>query len=100
LKVRWIRNIVVAKFEGKSASFNLSNDLLQDFLAKYQFLLQDADLMHCAEMRGASLQDVDYKLECAQEQEGDFMVSRLMPTRTLKSVPTPRCSPSCEEGMQ
>jgi hypothetical protein len=47
----------------------------QEFLAKYQFLLQDADLMHCAEMRGASLQDVDYKLECAQEQEGDFMVS-------------------------
>lgn len=47
---------------------------VQDFLAKYQFLLQDADLMHCAEMRGASLHDVDYKLECAQEQEGDVMV--------------------------
>ncbi len=49
--------------------------MFQDFLAKYQFLLQDADLMECAEMPGASLHDVDYKLNCAQEQGPDFMVS-------------------------
>jgi hypothetical protein len=49
--------------------------IFQDFLAKYQFLLQDADLMECAEMPGASLHDVDYKLKCAQEQGPDFMVN-------------------------
>jgi hypothetical protein len=51
--------------------------MFQDFLAKYQFLLQDADLMECAEMPGASLHDVDYKLNCAQEQGPDFMVNCL-----------------------
>jgi hypothetical protein len=31
--------------------------------------------MHCPEMQGVSLHDVNYKLECPQEEGGDFMVS-------------------------